>query len=230
MAGTLESALGALLDEPVKISAAGRTDSGVHATGQVVSFTTERDFPYHRLALALNNVLPPDLSVRRVDVLDRPFSARFHALERTYVYVVLNRRMRSAVLQRLAYHFYSPLDVALIHAAAAYFTGEHDFRSVCGMLPESGPTVRTVRKIEAQLRDDLLTITIVADGFLHRMVRNIIGTLLEVGNARRDPHSIPQMLQARDRQAAGHTAPAHGLYLAGVKYADFDSFKAPLFS
>lgn len=230
IAGTLESALSALLDEPVKISAAGRTDSGVHATGQVVSFTTERDFPYERLALALNNVLPPDVSVRQVDVLDVAFSARFNALERTYVYVILNRRMRSAVLHRLAYHFYSPLDLALIQAAAQHFTGEHDFRSVCGILPESGPTIRTVRKIDARLRGDILTITIVADGFLHRMVRNIIGTLLEVGNARRDPQSIPQMLSARDRRAAGHTAPAHGLYLAGVKYPDFDSFAAPLFS
>ena len=228
IAGELESAFSTLLDESVKISAAGRTDAGVHATGQVISFETQKDFPFERMSLALNNTLPPDLSVRQVDLVEGKFSARFSASERTYVYLVLNRRMRSAVLQRFAYHFYGTVDLTRMETAAEYFIGEHDFRSVCGMLPASGPTLRTVRRITAQRYEDIVAITIVADGFLHRMVRNIIGTLLEVGNLRRDPHSIPAMLQARDRQAAGHTAPAHGLFLAGVKYADFDSYKSPL--
>jgi tRNA pseudouridine38-40 synthase len=227
VAGELESALSVLFDTPIKITAAGRTDSGVHATGQVISFRSEHDFPIERLALALNSKLPADLSVREASLAPANFSARFSALERTYVYVVLNRPMPSAISARYAYHFYSPLELGAVRRAAMHFIGERDFRSVCGALPDSGPTIRNVREIDVQQRRDYVCITIRADGFLHRMVRNIVGTLLEVGNARRDPESIPQMLDALERPAAGATAPAHGLYLAGVRYADFDSFKAP---
>lgn len=227
VAGELERALSVLFDGQIKITAAGRTDSGVHATGQVISFKSEKDFPIERLALALNSKLPPDLTVREAALAPENFSARFSALERTYVYVVLNRPMPSAITARYAYHFYSSLDLDAVQEAASHFLGERDFRSVCGVLPDSGPTIRNVKEIGVRRCGDYVCITIRADGFLHRMVRNIVGTLLEVGNARRDPESIPQMLDALERPAAGPTAPAHGLYLAGVRYADFDSFKAP---
>ncbi len=223
----MERALSALLSEPIKVTAAGRTDSGVHATGQVISFATQRDFPFERMAIALNSNLPDDVSVRDVAVVDEDFSARFSAIERTYVYVVFNRRMPSALMQRYAYHFYGAIDPEPLEEAAAHLIGEHDFRSVCGALPESGPTIRTVKRIVCNRQDDLFTITITADGFLHRMVRNIVGTLLEVGNRRRAPETIPAMLVARDRAMAGHTAPAHGLFLAGVRYPEFDSFALP---
>jgi len=227
VAEELESALSVLFDGPIKITAAGRTDSGVHATGQVISFKSEKNFPIERLALALNNKLPSDLTVREAAVVDDNFSARFSALERTYVYAVLNRPMPSAISARYAYHFYSSLDLRALQDAAQSFIGERDFRSVCGMLPESGPTIRNVRRLEAWREGDFVFITIAADGFLHRMVRNIVGTLLEVGNGRRDGAGIPAMLEAKNREGAGLTAPAHGLYLAGVRYKDFDSFKAP---
>ena len=227
VAGELELALSVLFDGPIKITAAGRTDSGVHATGQVISFKSEKDFPIERLALALNSKLPPDVTVREATIVADTFSARFSALERTYVYVVLNRPMPSAITARYAYHFYSTLNLDAVREAAAHFIGERDFRSVCGMLPDSGPTIRNVKAIDVRKSADYVWITIRADGFLHRMVRNIVGTLLEVGNERRDPQSIPQMLDALQRPAAGPTAPAHGLYLAGGRYADFDSFKAP---
>lgn len=227
VAGELETALGGLLQEPVKITAAGRTDAGVHACGQVVSFKTGRDFPIERMALALNANLPPDLSVRRVDVVDDAFSARFSALERRYVYVVYNRRMRSALFERYAYHFYGAVDLDALRQAASALIGEHDFRSFCGILPETGPTVRNVFEISAERFNEAVAITIRADGFLHRMVRNIIGTLLEVANGRRAVESVAAALVSRHRPDAGHTAPAQGLYLAGVRYQDFDSYAPP---
>ncbi|MFN2528483.1 MAG: tRNA pseudouridine(38-40) synthase TruA [Candidatus Baltobacteraceae bacterium] len=227
VAGELESALSVLFDEPVKVTAAGRTDSGVHATGQVISFKSEKDFPIERLTLALNSKLPSDLTVREAALVEAGFSARFSALDRTYIYAVLNRPMPSAMVARYAYHFYGSLDLDALGDAAPHFIGERDFRSVCGMLPESGPTIRNVKRLDARRDGEFVFITIVADGFLHRMVRNIVGTLLEVGNCRRDASSIPAMLEAKNREEAGHTAPAHGLYLAGVQYENFDSFKAP---
>lgn len=213
--------------EKVKVTAAGRTDAGVHACGQVISFKTDRDFPVERMALALNANLPPDLSVRQVDVVDDGFSARFSALERRYVYVVYNRRMRSALFERYAYHYYGKIDLDALRQAAQPLIGEHDFRSFCGMLPETGPTIRNVFEISAERFNEAVAITIRADGFLHRMVRNIMGTLLEVANGRRPVESVAAALASRHRPDAGHTAPAQGLYLAGVRYPEFDSYTPP---
>ncbi|MEO6913642.1 MAG: tRNA pseudouridine(38-40) synthase TruA [Candidatus Baltobacteraceae bacterium] len=227
VAGELQRALSVLLNEPVAITAAGRTDAGVHATGQVISFRTQRDFPFDRMALALNAELPESISVRDVEVLSEKFSARFSALERAYVYLILNRRHRSALLARHAYHVYYHLELEPMQRAASYLLGEHDFRSFCGTLPESGPTRRCVKSLDVRRQDELIVITIRADSYLHRMVRNIVGTLVECGRGRRDPDSVPAIVEARDRPAAGHSAPAQGLYLAGVLYSDFNSFKWP---
>ncbi|MDQ2873056.1 MAG: tRNA pseudouridine(38-40) synthase TruA [Candidatus Eremiobacteraeota bacterium] len=228
VAGELEAALSALLRHPVKLTAAGRTDAGVHATGQVITFATPAAFPFERLALAMNANLPDDVSVRDVAVVDANVSARFSAVERTYVYAILNRRAPSAVLRHFAYHVLRGLDLAAMRAAAGQLIGEHDFRSFCGMLPESGPTLRAVRSLEVERRGELVRLAISADGFLHRMVRNIVGTLIECGTGRRDAAEMPAILAARARAAAGITAPARGLYLAGVRYRDgFDSFAEP---
>ncbi len=228
VAGEIEHALEKLLEEPVKITGAGRTDSGVHASGQVISFITSRSFPFERLAIALNATLPPDISVRDVGVVAGGFSARFAARERTYVYAILNQADRSALLSHRAYHVYRQrLDLDAMGDAAASLIGEHDFRSFCGVLPENGVTVRDVRSLTIVRQDDLVRVAISADGFVHRMVRTIVGTLVECGLGRRDPATLPAILAARDRRAAGLTAPAHGLYLAGVRYDDYDSYKEP---
>jgi tRNA pseudouridine38-40 synthase len=215
------------MNEPVKITGAGRTDTGVHASGQVISFTTARSFPFDRLAIALNANLADDLSIRDVAVVDERFSARFSARERTYVYAILNRPDRSALLNHRAFHVYRALNLDAVQAAARHLIGERDFRSFCGMLPESGGTVRTVKSLEIEARGDLVRIRISADGFLHRMVRTIVGTLVECGTGRRDPESLAHVIAARDRRAAGLTAPAHGLYLAGVTYEGYDSYLEP---
>ena len=228
MAGELESALGKLLEEPVKVTGAGRTDSGVHASGQVISFITSRSFPFERLAIALNATLPADISVREVALVQGGFSARFSARERSYVYAILNSRDRSALLAHRAYHVYRrALDLDAMGDAAAPLIGEHDFRSFCGVLPENGVTVRNVRSLNITTQGNLVRVAISADGFVHRMVRTIVGTLVECGLGRRNPATIPAILAARDRREAGLTAPAHGLYLAGVRYDNYDSYKEP---
>jgi len=227
VAGELERALSLLFAEPVKISSAGRTDAGVHASGQVISFRTERAFPDGRLGLALNGNLPPDVSVRRVDEVAAGFSARFDALERTYEYRILNRPLPSALERRFAHHVYRPFDLDLARRAAADLLGEHDFVAFCGLLPEHGGTVRTVHAVGLERAGDRITVRISGRGFLHRMVRIGVGTLIEIATGRRAPDDIPAILASRDRRRAGYTAPAAGLCLAGVRYPDFDSEVQP---
>ena len=224
----LERALSQLFASRIKISAAGRTDTGVHASGQVISFLTDRAFPFDRLAIALNSALPSDVSVRDIVLAPPGFSARFSARERRYVYAIHNAPDRSALLAHSAYHVYRDLDLAPMLAAADALRGEHDFRSFCGALPDNGVTVRCVKRLSIERRGELIRIEVAADSFVHRMVRTIVGTLLECGKGRRDPGGIAALLASRDRSAAGLTAPAHGLYLAGVRYEDgYDSYREP---
>ena len=225
VAGVLEDALARLYHEPAKITAAGRTDAGVHATGQVVSFTTVRDFPIGRLALALNANTPADLVVREAAVVHDRFSARFDALERVYDYLILNRAFPSAVWRARAWHVPRPIDDARFLAAAEPLLGEHDFATFCGELPDRGGTVRELRALELVRRDDLIRVTVRGKAFLHRMVRVVVGTLVACATGDREVDFARRALEARDRTAAGATAPAHGLYLAGVRYEDFDSYR-----
>lgn len=194
----------------------------------MISFSTARSFPFERLAIACNSALPDDVSIREVAVVDSNFSARFSARARTYVYAILHRKDRSALLAHRAYHVYGRLDIEAMREGAAHLIGEHDFRSFCGMLPEGGVTIRKVRSLEIVETGEYVRVQISADGFLHRMVRTIVGTLVECGLGRRDPATMPSVLAAKSRTAAGLTAPAHGLYLAGVQYLDgYDSYAEP---
>jgi tRNA pseudouridine38-40 synthase len=228
VAGVLEAALARILAEPIKVSAAGRTDAGVHASGQVVSFSTSRRFPFERLGLALNANLPNDVAVRRAEVVHDGFSARFGAAQRTYVYAIFNRAAPAPLLARYAYHVWRAINFDAMRAAAEQFVGERDFRSFCGMLPENGVTIRDVRNLRVERCEDMFRVEITASGFLHRMVRTIVGTLVDCAIGRRDAGEISAMLAARDRRAAGHTAPPNGLYLAGVRYDDgYDSYSEP---
>jgi len=228
VAAELERVLTSLLREPVKVTAAGRTDAGVHATGQVISFRSAASFPFDRLAAAANAELPDDIAIKRAGVVDENFSARFCAVERAYVYAVYNEAQRTPLMSRWASHVWHQLDPAAAQAGARYLIGEHDFRSFCGSLPQSGPTVRTVSALNVTRLGPLLRIEVRADGFLHHMVRTIVGTLLECATGRRSPSSLKDVLEARQRPAAGPTAPPQGLYLAGVRYRDgFDSFAEP---
>jgi tRNA pseudouridine38-40 synthase len=223
VAGALEEALSRLFDRPVKVTCAGRTDAGVHALGQVVSFVSHGAFPIEKLGLALNSALPNDLSARDAARVESGFSARLHALERSYTYVVHNRREPSGVLRRFMHHEHRPLDLERMREAAAALAGTHDFVTFCGMLPERGGTVRTLHALELERDGELVLLHFRANGFLHRMVRVLTGTLLEIGAGRREPGEAAAMLAARDRRAAGPTAPPQGLFLVDVRYRDFRS-------
>ncbi len=209
------------------MTGAGRTDAGVHASGQVVSCASERNFPFDRLVLALRGLLPADCSVREATVVADGFSARFDARERTYVYAILCRPHPSALLSRYTLFVGQPLDLEAMRSGAASLIGESDFRSFAAA-PPGQRTVRDLRHINFRRAGDLVRIEVTADAFLHHMVRTIVGTLIECGTGRRDPSDIPRILAAHDRAAAGPTASPQGLYLAGVRYADgYDSFAEP---
>lgn len=216
-----------MFDQTVKVTAAGRTDAGVHAVGQVVSFKAHPDFPIERLAIALNSALPADVSARDAARVEDGFSARLSAIERCYAYFVFNRAEPSAVLRRWTHHEYRALDLPAMRTAAQTLLGTQDFRAFCGVPPDFGGTVRTLHALEIARTADLVALEFRADGFLHRMVRTITGTLLEVGAGRRSIESAAEALQARDRQAAGFTAPPQGLFLAGVRYPNFTSERDP---
>jgi tRNA pseudouridine38-40 synthase len=226
--GAVEAALGELFSERIAVTAAGRTDTGVHACGQVISFRSERVFPVERLALAMNVHLPHDVSTRDAAIVADGFSARHDALARTYDYLILNRPMPAAPLRRLTHHVWKRLDPERFAAAAAGLTGEHDFIAFCGVLPKHGGTVRTVHSVTLDFSGDLARIRIAGGGFLHRMVRISAGTLIEIATGRRAPDDILRILASRDRREAGYTAPACGLHLAGVRYADYDSTRPAL--
>jgi tRNA pseudouridine38-40 synthase len=223
IAGALEAGLSRIVHEPIKITAAGRTDAGVHATGQVISFVAAREFAPDRLLLAINGNTPDDLVVREVAVVADAFSARFDARERLYHYLILNRPAPSALWRTRAWHVPRPIDDALFVSAAAPLLGEHDFAAFCGEPPEHGPTVRELRAIELERRGELLRVAVRGNAFLHTMVRVIVGTLVGSATGYRDAEHAQRALASRDRTQAGATAPAHGLYLAGVVYDDFDS-------
>ncbi len=227
VAGELQRALGQLFDEPIRISAAGRTDAGVHAAGQVISFASARAFPIERLDLALNANLPPDVSVRDSAVVADGFSARFDALARAYRYRINNRPFPSALTRRYAHHVHRPIDLDVMRDAARDLLGEHDFIAFCGVLPERGGTVRTIHAIDIAREGDEVLLRVTGGGFLHRMVRISVGTLVEIATGRRPADDIPAIIASRDRRRAGYTAPAAGLTLAGVRYADFDSEFSP---
>lgn len=195
----------------------------MHATGQVVSFTSARAFPVDRLPYALNATLPPDLSTRAAAIAADGFSARFDALGRTYVYRMLNRPFPSAVAGRFAHHVWRPIDLELGRRAAADLVGQHDFAAFCGVRPEQGGTVRTVHAVELRRDGELVELRIAGLGFVHRMARIIAGTLIEIATNRRPPDDVPRILASLDRREAGYTAPACGLTLVGVRYPDFDS-------
>ncbi len=223
IAGELETALSRIFHAPISISAAGRTDAGVHATAQVVAFAAEREFPIDRLARALNGTTPPDLIVREAALAREGFSPRFDARERRYEYLIVNRSVPSALWRTRAWYVPRPIDDARFTVAAAPLVGIHDFVTFCGEAPERGGTIRELLEIGLERRADVLRVRVRGGGFLHRMVRIMVGTLVDTATGYRPADFPAAALAARDRRAAGTTAPPHGLYLTGVRYDDFET-------
>lgn len=216
--GELENAVARLFGAPSRVTAAGRTDSGVHASGQVVSFRAERGLPPEVVCRALNAHIADDVAVRQVDVVDDGFDPRRHARSRRYVYRVWNRRVPSPFWRRYAWHVPQPLDVEAMASAAAALLGEHDFTSFRAAGCDAAHPIRRVLQSAVSRSDDaLVRYEIEATAFLRHMVRNIVGTLVEVGLGRRSA-DLAQLLAARDRSLAAATAPAAGLCLVEVRY------------
>ncbi|MGD9763360.1 MAG: tRNA pseudouridine(38-40) synthase TruA [Candidatus Binatia bacterium] len=215
--GELEAAVARLFGAPARVAAAGRTDAGVHACGQVATFRVDADVSPDVVSRALNALTAADLVVRAADVVADEFDPRRAARQRCYVYRIWNRREPSPFWRRYAWHVPYLLDLALMNRAAAELLGEHDFSSFRAAGCEAAGPVRRVLRSEVRQEGALLCYEIAATAFLRHMVRNIAGTLVEVGGARRDADLTP-LLAARDRTQAGITAPAHGLCLQHVAY------------
>ena len=215
--GELEAALSRIL-EPVSTAVAGRTDAGVHARHQVVSFLTEIPVDCGRLVRSLSGLLGPEVVVYRCEQVQDGFSARFSAVRRTYRYRILNRPHPDPLRRSVTWHVKEPLDVASMDRTARYLVGEHDFASFCRKA-EGRSTVRTVLSAGWSVRpDDVVRLEIVGSAFCHQMVRSIAAFCTDVGRGRLQPEVTLRVLEARDRSAARGAAPAHGLVLWQVDY------------
>jgi tRNA pseudouridine38-40 synthase len=219
----LEHALSQVFGEPVAVTCAGRTDTGVHASGQVVHFDSAVDRPERGIALGCNSLLPPDISVRWARWVDPGFHARFAAVERRYRYLVLTTPCRSALYAERVWCQPDSLDLTAMRLAAQSLIGEHDFSTFRAAGCQARHPVRQVHQLRVEQSDQWTVIDIAANAFLQHMVRNIVGMLWHVGSGRSDPASTPDLLAARDRTLAPVAAPPHGLYLTEVRYpAHFD--------
>lgn len=217
--GVLEQTIVRLSGEPaVRVHGAGRTDAGVHATGQVAHFETNWRVPVERLALALNTELARDLVVRCAEPAGPGFHARYSATSRTYRYVVLNRPAPSALLGRFALHVERPLDVAAMQAAASRLVGVHDFAAFGRPDAPGKSTVRHVTRLDVRAWRDCVLISVRGNAFLRSMVRAFVGTLLRAGTGAITPQSVDELLLSRDRARCPMIAPAHGLCLVRVDY------------
>jgi tRNA pseudouridine38-40 synthase len=220
--GELRDALARVTGELVLPQGAGRTDAGVHALGQVASVALAAPIPEANLLRALNRTLPPSVRVLEARRVDPDFHARHSARGKTYEYRIDRREICPPWLARYVYAYSAPLDVDAMKRAAGRIVGEHDFASFAAGETEPGPrgTVRTVVSSEWSQVDGLLVYRVRGDGFLHHMVRNLVGTFLEVGRGNFLEAEIEGILAARSRAAAGPTAPARGLFLVRVEYPE----------
>lgn len=221
---TIESALNRALyeltGEDIHVLGASRTDSGVHAMGNVAVFDTESRLPGDKFVYALNQRLPEDIRVQESCEVEAGFHPRYQKTVKTYEYRILNRRFPLPAYRLNTYFYYYPLDEAQMRRAAEYLIGEHDFKSFCAAGAQVKSTVRTIYEAGVARTGDLITIRLRGNGFLYNMVRIIAGTLIQIGCGERKAGDMPRILDACDRRQAGPTAPAKGLTLMEISYLD----------
>jgi tRNA pseudouridine38-40 synthase len=215
---TLQEALSLVADEPVMLTAAGRTDAGVHARAQVAHFDTRAERSARSWVLGTNSNLPPTISLRWAQPVPDDFHARYGALWRRYCYLILNRTSRSALSGARALCVHQPLDVAAMHAATVFLTGEHDFSAFRAAECQARSPVRHVKDLIVQRHGEWLLVDITANAFLHHMVRNIVGLLVVIGRGLAPPQRAREQLESRQRSTGEATAAAHGLYLWQIGY------------
>lgn len=214
----LEVALSSIANEEIHVQCAGRTDAGVHGTGQVVHFDTMASRSLVAWTMGTNAKLPKDIAVRWAKEVTEEFHARFSATARRYRYVIYNSRLRPAILAHGVSHYHATLDANKMEQAGQYLLGEHDFTSFRAVHCQSRTPWRNIIHLMVTRQSDFIIIDIKANAFVHHMVRNITGSLIEVGKGAQKPEWIKWLLDAKDRKLAGATAKAEGLYLVDVDY------------
>lgn len=220
--GTLASAIGRITGEKVLPQGSGRTDAGVHALAQVVTFQTDSVIPSNNFVVALNDILPASIRVLSVEEVSPDFHPRKSAIAKTYRYRIHRESICSPFLARYVWHYPYPLDENAMREAAPLVIGEHDFTSFAAVDPERGregsSNLRRILSSQWSRESSELIYEVRGNGFLHHMVRNLVGTFLLIGKATLKPTDVTRILDAKDRSAAGATAPASGLYLINVEY------------
>ena len=209
----LNRCLSALLQEEIQVIGASRTDSGVHALGNVAVFDTIARMPAEKISYALNQRLPEDIRIQKSEEVAADWHPRYCDSRKTYEYHIYRGEFPMPIKRLYSLHTYHKLDVAKMKDAASYLEGEHDFKSFCQTGAQVESTIRTIYKVEVVENGAELIIRVCGNGFLYNMVRIIVGTLLEVGQGKRKPEDMKHIIEAKDRAAAGPTAPAHGLLL-----------------
>jgi tRNA pseudouridine38-40 synthase len=215
----IEEAIFALTNEEVKLTASGRTDAGVHALGQVADFDLEKEFAIEKIRSGLNHhLIDSGISILSAEQVNDDFSARFSAKKRYYKYIILNRRAPAALENGYVWHIPMKLDIDAMKEAAKLFVGKHDFSSFRASICQANSPVKTIDSSKIIVEEEHIYYHISAKSFLHHMVRNVIGTIVEVGKGKYPASEIPDIIAAKDRSSAGQTAPAHGLYFVKVDY------------
>lgn len=214
----LNKTISALVGEKIAVIGASRTDSGVHALGNVAVFDTESQIPAEKMSFALNQRLPEDIRIQHSCEVSSEWHPRYCDTRKTYEYRILNRKFSVPTERLYSHFFYYPLNVADMQRGAAYLIGEHDFRSFCSARSQVENTVRTIYALDIQKEGDMICIRINGNGFLYNMVRIIVGTLIKVGTGMYPPEHVKEILEAKDRRMAGPKAEARGLTLLEIEY------------
>ncbi|KJS22750.1 MAG: hypothetical protein VR72_04255 [Clostridiaceae bacterium BRH_c20a] len=217
--GKLESCLMRALMEPIKITGAGRTDAGVHAEGQVINFKINNNIPLERLPMVINGQLPNDIAIKVLEEVRPDFHAQYDARGKYYIYRIYNNRIPSAFHSRFSYYIPYKLDMEKIREGSRLFVGTHNFKGFSASGTNVKNFVRTIHSLDIVSNENIWEFHIQGNGFLYKMVRVIIGTLVELGKGRRDEDSIKEALNNKDRTFAGKTAPPQGLCLKKVFYS-----------
>jgi len=215
----LEDTIALIVCEKVTLIGSGRTDAGVHAINQVANFKSSTMLPVDKIFRGVNSALPPDIVIKSLSEVHIDFHAQRDVLSKIYIYRICNRRLRPVLGRNYFWFIRFPLDLVTMRKAAQYLIGTYDFSCFCATGSEVQGKVRTITGIDIKAgADDLIEITVEAKGFLKYMVRNIVGTLVEVARGKRQPQEMEKIIDSRDRNIAGVTAPACGLFLKEVKY------------
>jgi tRNA pseudouridine38-40 synthase len=215
----LEEKIGIITREKIKVTGSGRTDAGVHAINHVANFKIKSQIGISNLLRGINSVLPKDIVIKKLSDVDEGFHARYDAKSKVYLYRIYNNRIRPVLGRNYSWNVYEPLDVSAMRQAIPLLKGTHDFSSFCGANDDAFNHIRTVIKAEIDVENNhMIIITIEANGFLRHMVRNITGTLVDVGKGKLTPKGFSEIMKCKDRTKAGITAPPQGLFLKEVKY------------